>query len=885
MIEVPMSHKNWGNLYTSTGSTQSKKPPKKTVNSLERLVLLLSGQYPHAESSVPLRSSVLLCEIVSLFSTFSALEYPENWYFYLIFLIAGHLYSYKYRNQGACLMKCLISLYMLFVLGTFFVNLVASPYSTSQSLVMLLAGLLVGHSFDLPRRRDLNYSILVSLLLLGFSATIFNTMTFAINLIAYLIFFSQAARFYCFSQNSATIFVAHSSNNLKADSRNNISQNKLALLTAMASSFAKGFFGQAAFYILTILFIATVIFILTPRFPGLANFRLQTNLSLNLNFNRESANGELIDPTSPASLKNLLFGNKLDANSVNILSAQDNLGNNAQTSQNVQEQLVMQIRTNSQAPLYCRGLAYRHYDGRSWTIDEKVPPREVGNASFLRPSPPMFSRSFYKRMFAQGWRPQRPQRQDITTQIFYIEQNINNVIFTPYWTVFAQYPTETFFVDRDSGLRSPNILEKGTVYTTHSLPSPPLISTQQTKQQVYAQFLGSQKLDYEEEAWQEALNFHGAPPSMGDSNPMLKGDFNRREGEELLALPENITARTQFLTMRLTGRYSDPALKVLALAHFLRSNCDYIDPAPSVPKGVELTDYFIFTTRQGNCRNFASSLAVMCRIIGIPSRYISGCMTDTYNPFTGNYEVYGSDFHAWTEVFLNDPESKWVTVDATSPNNVSTQKIGGVWFNFKPLANYLSYKLKFTDSFNLKQKLQNPYFYILLTFVLLISILVGLLLNYYQVIVLAIKVMCSSDLPFGQRFIVAIRLLILSTKLKAWQQTYSNSSYIEQLYNFTKILLTVLNIYQAPGQTIRQFCAANAKTKIGSLLQRVGQLYEKELYARNDSSDLPSKAAQPSLLSFFKHLPIEMQKDLLNLLTLNPRYLRKSENSQSPKNS
>ena len=141
MIEVTTIHENWKSLYKSANSTQPPKSPRTKGLTLEQIILLLTGQYPHAESSVSMRLSVLLCEIVSLFSTFSALEYPGNWYFYLIFLIAGHLYSYKYRNQGACLMKCLISLYMLFILGTFFVNLVASPYSTSQSLVMLLSGL------------------------------------------------------------------------------------------------------------------------------------------------------------------------------------------------------------------------------------------------------------------------------------------------------------------------------------------------------------------------------------------------------------------------------------------------------------------------------------------------------------------------------------------------------------------------------------------------------------------------------------------------------------------------------------------------------------------------------------------------------------------------
>ncbi len=874
-MDATTMHKNWESLSTQANQAQPPKSSHEKGLTLERLILLLTGQYPYAESSVSMRLSVLLCEVVSLFSTFSALEYPGNWYFYLIFLIVGHLYSYKYRNQGACLMKCLISFYMLFICGKFFVDLVASPYTISQSLVMLLTGLLVGHSFDLPRRKDLNYSILVSLLLLGFSATIFNTMTFAINLIAYLILFSQAARLYCFSQNSTTIFIAHSPNKLSADLQRKISQSKWNLLKTMLSSSLKTSLGWATFYLLAVLFTATVLFMLTPRFPGLANFRLQTSLNLNLNLHRESAHGELIDPSS-SDLNNLLFGNQLNDGSIEFTSAQEDLGDNP-TSASEEGQMIMQVRTNSQPPLYCRGLAYRHYDGRTWIIDEKFHPREVSSGSFLHPTPPMFSRSFYKRMFDQGWRPQRHKRQDMTTQIFYIEKNITNLIFAPYWTVFAEYPTETIFIDRDNGLRSPNIQEKGTVYTTNSLPSPLLVDTQQVDQQIYTQLTSSQKLDYEKKAWQEALNFDSLPPSLNGSNPLLKGDFNRREYQELVALPDNITNRTRFLTMRLTSRYSDPALKVLALAHFLRSNCDYINPAPQVPQGVELTDYFIFTTRKGNCRNFASSLAVMCRLIGIPSRYVSGYLAKTYNPFTGNYEVYDYNCHAWTEVFLNDPEAKWVTIDATSTNNVGGQKMEGVWFNSKPMFQYFSHKFKSAHLLNLQTNLHNPLFYVPIISLLLALFMIGWLLSNYQVARLIAMVINKDDWPLKQRFLIAGQLVALSAKLKIWQQTKFNSS-IEQLYDFTKILLSALNIHQAPGQTVRQFCASIQNSEISSILQRIGKLYEEEVYAHPSPASSPSsQEAQPNLLSFFKHLSPQMQEELLHLLMIDPSNLHKSE--------
>lgn len=875
MTEQQTIHKSWGQL-NGLLSEPPPEPPQKKARTLERLFLLLSGRYPYAEDSLSMRISVMLCEITSLFSTFIALEYPKYWYLYLIFLISGHIYSYKSRKHGACLMNFFISLYMLVILGNFFINLIASPYSTNQSLVMLLTGLLVGHSFDLPRRRDLNYSILVSLLLLGFSATIFNTMMFAINLGVYLIFFSQAVHFYCLSQNRNAAFIAHNSNKLEAAAEQPIVRNRFIPLKAILKRYITPYLDGAAFYLLTFLLVATIIFVTTPRFSGLASFRLQTNLHFNLNLNRDSTHGELIDPSSPSSLKNLLFGKKRSDNTLAIISPNDDLGINNPASPSESKQLAMQIRTNSEAPLYCRGLAYRHYNGRQWTIDQKSLPHEVSNGSFLRPSPPMFSRSFYKQMYEQGLRPPRPSSTEITTQIFYIEHDINNVIFTPYWPMFAQYPTETFFIDRDNGLRSPNILEKGTIYTINSVASAPLIPDKQAVQQLYAQFNNAQKLDYEQEAWQEALNFRGEPPSLGDNNPLPREDLNRREYKELLNLPDNITARTRFLTMRLTNQYSDPALKVLALAHFLRSNCNYIDPAPSVPSNKELTDYFIFTTKMGNCRNFASSLAVMCRIIGIPSRYVCGYVARYYNPFTGNYEVYLSDLHAWTEVFLESYDSKWVTVDAVSPNQIGGRKVKGARFNLQPLLKYLAYKFNFIQLSELKKSFSDPWFYFELTVIILTLSLNIWIFSNYQTVNLAMLILFNSDLPFSKRLIAAGRLSRLSFQLKIWQQTSFNSD-IERLYSFIKILLTSLRIYQAPGQTIRQFCETVTDTKISSILQHTGKLYEKELYAQSEFSEPLTPIAQQNLSSFFKHLSTQTQKELLSLLTINPSDLHRTD--------
>jgi hypothetical protein len=72
----------------------------------------------------------------------------------------------------------------------------------------------------------------------------------------------------------------------------------------------------------------------------------------------------------------------------------------------------------------------------------------------------------------------------------------------------------------------------------------------------------------------------------------------------------------------------------------------------------------LFETKQGYCTYFASGMTILCRLAGLPARYVEG--------FQGSMEanqptiLTGLDAHAWTEV--NIPGIGWVTFDAAAPS-------------------------------------------------------------------------------------------------------------------------------------------------------------------------------------------------------------------------
>ena len=42
--------------------------------------------------------------------------------------------------------------------------------------------------------------------------------------------------------------------------------------------------------------------------------------------------------------------------------------------------------------------------------------------------------------------------------------------------------------------------------------------------------------------------------------------------------------------------------------------------------------YFLFVRKKGHCEYFASSMAVMLRTLGIPSRVVTGFQSGVFNP-------------------------------------------------------------------------------------------------------------------------------------------------------------------------------------------------------------------------------------------------------------
>lgn len=83
---------------------------------------------------------------------------------------------------------------------------------------------------------------------------------------------------------------------------------------------------------------------------------------------------------------------------------------------------------------------------------------------------------------------------------------------------------------------------------------------------------------------------------------------------------------------------------------------------------------FLFHGKTGFCEQYASAMAVMLRVLGIPARIGIG-FTDGYQS-DGHRVITSADAHAWVEVYF--PNYGWVTFDPTPLTDGRTQETGYV---------------------------------------------------------------------------------------------------------------------------------------------------------------------------------------------------------------
>ncbi len=133
--------------------------------------------------------------------------------------------------------------------------------------------------------------------------------------------------------------------------------------------------------------------------------------------------------------------------------------------------------------------------------------------------------------------------------------------------------------------------------------------------------------------------------------------------EGYLQLPEGIPERVRVQARRLFADNPTFYEKVIRAQDFVRKVVPYDLNTPPPREGQDVVDYLLFEAPSGFCSYYASAMAVLLRMEGIPTRVVTGYASGVYVFEEGYFEVTGDLAHAWVEVYF--PGYGWIPFEPT----------------------------------------------------------------------------------------------------------------------------------------------------------------------------------------------------------------------------
>ncbi|MDJ0704945.1 MAG: transglutaminaseTgpA domain-containing protein [Leptolyngbyaceae cyanobacterium MO_188.B28] len=501
----------------------------------------------------------------------------------------GAAWSWYRRRHHNTSVKFCIAIGMLVALAVFFVRLLDEPGDTRLVLAALLIQLQVLHSFDLPRRKDLGYSIMIGLILIGVAATVSQTLVFGPLL---LLFFAIALPVLALDYRSRLGLLVQGWKGVVAD----LEPRRLGWI------------------LLITLGLGLIIFAFLPRLPG---YQIRTfPVSSNIEFDRAFDGRSIVNPgyvregssngTTGGQQGTGPGGTSGQTKTQGPGEVDDTFyyGFNQRMNQNLRGALTPKVvmRVRSQAEGFWRVLAFDRYTGQGWEIsrneDSQVINRSFLSYEFLLPRLPRLGR----------------KREVIQT--YTMVSDLPNLIPALDQAKAIYFPTDEIAVGLEGDLRSPVGLTEGLTYT--------VVSEVALRNRTA---LGEAPTDYSNTIRKHYLQI---PPE-------IEARVRQRAEELLAKSPKPIV---------------NPYEKALFLAQALKQNYSIQPELPYLEQEEDLVEAFLFKYEGGYPDHFSTVLTVMLRSIGIPTRLTAGFSPGQFNPFTGFYIVRNTDAYALTEVYF-----------------------------------------------------------------------------------------------------------------------------------------------------------------------------------------------------------------------------------------
>lgn len=177
---------------------------------------------------------------------------------------------------------------------------------------------------------------------------------------------------------------------------------------------------------------------------------------------------------------------------------------------------------------------------------------------------------------------------------------------------------------------------------------------------------------------------------MADSldNP-LAGTFSQYEGE-LLRFPAGIEMALPQMN-RMLAKSPVPLKTKLEKAIFLENqfansgDFEYsLSLTGPVDRSIDPIADFVMNKKSGHCQYFASSLALLLRSMGIPTRLVIGFRPSEYNEYGGYFPVLQNHAHVWVEAYFTLDEIEESGFRERTNITIPKWATKGVWLRLDP---------------------------------------------------------------------------------------------------------------------------------------------------------------------------------------------------------
>ena len=377
----------------------------------------LKRQKQAPEESIAFRVAVAVNVSVAILATAAQLQWDSNPLMCLVATWLAMALSYRARKRNNWEIKALLSIAMLGAMLVFFQHLARSTNDPRVPLAELLLWLQTLHSFDLPARKDLNYSLLVAVTLISIAAVMSVDLSFGAYLAAYLL-----------------------------TAMNALYWNQLATVRALVPAMPPTGAVPPPSLLLRVCAFILLCLALMPRYQSFRLRSLPVNWQMQFKLPRVSG-GLLHNSAFPNASSPEEFRKKAH------FSADSYAGFNSfvdlQMRGHLSDEVVIRARVSAFA--YYRALAFVHYDGQFWSRSQKPP------QTLVTEFPPMNIPCNVPE-----------ENSEEVVQIFYVEKGLPNVILSASQPSQLYFPSQQIFFDQDHDLLSPYELAEGTEYSVIS---------------------------------------------------------------------------------------------------------------------------------------------------------------------------------------------------------------------------------------------------------------------------------------------------------------------------------------------------------------------------------------------------------------------------------